>query len=657
MKTTLKYFFLPFGVFIMLIICSSFVIAPYANPAFPYKGAGLTQRQAAAHLLSRFTYGARPGDIDAAIELGLEKWFTQQLKGDLQDNSLQLMLKNYDAINLSNSEVSKIFPNPGQILRMAIKDGVIPKDSVAQSGKKDYRQQLAGYMKQHGYRPQAELQRQLINQKILRAAYSNNQTRELLTDFWFNHFNVSLTKGQSAEFVPAYERDVIRPNVFGNFETIVLATAKSPAMLTYLDNVTSSGTPETLPQAAKPQQKRRIGAQAGMNVEDSTMRGKALAKLQQNKKVQGLNENYAREVMELHTLGVDGGYTQADVTQAARILTGWTIYPMENGYGSAVKNLIERIGEQNLEKRGFVHDGDFLFAANRHDIGEKTVLGRKFPANGGYEEGVELLKMLANHPSSAKFISRKIAVRFVNDNPSQKLVDKMSATFLKTKGDISEVLITMVSSPEFWNKEALREKTKSPFELAISAARTLNAEIGQPYQLFAWINKMGQKMYSYQAPTGFPDKGQYWINSGSLLNRMNFGLALASQRIPGIRINLTALNKNREPESAEAALMTYGKMIMPERDLSQTIDRLRPMLNDPDLQKKVEAAASKNTVAQDKETMAGETSSMMDGSKDEKVAQASVKRNQGKVQTIAGSNTMLAQVVGVILGSPEFQRK
>jgi uncharacterized protein (DUF1800 family) len=657
MKTTLKYFFLPLGVFFTLIIFSSFLGDLPLNPAFPYKNAGLTERQAAAHLLNRFTYGARPGDIDAAVKMGLEKWFMQQLKGNLADDSLNIMLKSYDAINLSNSEVVKIYPNPGQILRMAIRDGVIHKDSIAEAGKKDYRQQLKGYMQQHGFRPQAELQRQLINQKILRAAYSNNQTKELLTDFWFNHFNVSLTKGQSAEFIPAYERDVIRPNVFGSFENLVLETAKSPAMLTYLDNVTSSGTPENLAQPANPQLQKRMAARALMNITDTSMRAKAAAKLQQNKKSQGLNENYAREVMELHTLGVDGGYTQADVTQAARILTGWTIYPMENGYASAAKNMIQRIGEQNLEKRGFVHDGDFLFAANRHDTGEKIVLGRKFPANGGYEEGVELLKMLANHESAAKFISKKIATRFVNDNPSQKLVDKMSSTFLKSKGNISEVLMTMVSSPEFWSKEALREKTKSPFELAISAARSLDADILQPYQLFTWINKMGQKIYSYQAPTGFPDKGQYWINTGSLLNRMNFGLALASQRIPGIRVNLSALNKNREPESSEAALMTYGRMIMPERDLSQTIERLRPMLNDPDLQKKIEEAASKNAVPQEKGTMMEEDAAMMDAAKEKPAVKASLRGNQNKIQTATGSNTMLAQVVGVILGSPEFQRK
>ena len=269
---------------------------------------------------------------------------------------------------------------------------------------------------------------------------------------------------------------------------------------------------------------------------------------------------------------------------------------MENAYGAPVKNMIEKIGEENLKKRGFIFEGDFLFAANRHDQGEKMVLGQVFHANGGYEEGNQLLSMLAKHPSTAKFISRKIAVRFVNDNPSDVLIAKMAATFKEKNGNISEVLTTMVSSPEFWAAEALREKTKSPFELAISAVRSMNAEIKQPFQLNTWITRMGQKMYYYQAPTGFPDNGHYWINTGSLLSRMNFGLALASQRIPGIKVDLLALNKNREPESSEAALITYSKLIMPERNLDQTIARLSPMLNDPELVKKVEAAALKNTV-------------------------------------------------------------
>lgn len=273
MKITLKYFFLPFSVFFTLLIFASFQGELPAGPAFPYKETGLTERQAAAHLLSRFTYGARSGDIDAAVKMGLEGWFMQQLKGNLADDSLKLMLKGYDAINLSNNEVSKIYPNPGQVLKMAIRDGVINKDSVAQAGKKEYRPQMMKYMKQHGYKPQADLYRQLINQKILRAAYSKNQTRELLTDFWFNHFNVSLTKGQSAEFIPAYERDVIRPNVFGSFENLVLETAKSPAMLTYLDNFSSSGTPENLTQPANPQVQKRIAARVSTKNESPQEKG------------------------------------------------------------------------------------------------------------------------------------------------------------------------------------------------------------------------------------------------------------------------------------------------------------------------------------------------------------------------------------------------
>jgi len=549
---------------------------------------------------------------------------------------------------------------------MAISDGSIHKDSVNKGDKKEYRKQIQDYMEVNGLKPQQELYRQFINQKILRAAYTNNQLHELLTDFWFNHFNVSLTKNQCASFVPAFERDVIRPNVTGKFSDLLLATAKSPAMLVYLDNFSSSGTPVSIDMKAgemgmqamqeKPFQRRLKNKR--LQQLDSGMLNK-VKKLQANKKKGGLNENYAREVMELHTLGVDGGYTQNDVTQAARVLTGWTLAPMgeDGGYGAGMKKIVEKIGADNLQKRGFVREGDFLFVPTRHDNGEKTVLGKKFAANGGYQEGVTLLTMLAHHPSAAKFISKKLAIRFVNDNPSPKLVDAMAKTFSKTEGDIRQVMITMVSSPEFWSKAALREKTKSPFELAISAVRGLDAQITQPYQLFTWINKMGQKMYYYQAPTGFPDRGQYWINTGSLLNRMNFGLALASQRIPGVKINLKALNANHEPESAEAALLTYSKMIMPERNLEETVKRLKPMLNDPELVGKIEKAAEKAPAPQPETTMMNEDADLMTGVKGDGTIK---KKRQGKnaaVQTSDGNNTMLAQVVGVIIGSPEFQRK
>jgi uncharacterized protein (DUF1800 family) len=503
--------------------------------------------------------------------------------------------------------------------------------------------------------------RQLINQKILRATYSNNQLKEVLTDFWFNHFNVSLTKGDGRQFITVYERDAIRPNVLGKFEDLLMATAKSPAMLTYLDNFRSVAT--NLKANAKQQkaQERMMQQLEEKQMMDSSMqKNDVVGKIKKAKQAQGLNENYAREIMELHTLGVDGGYTQADVTQAAKILTGWTLYPMGEYGGKAMDKMVDKFGEEKMKKQGFVHEGDFLFAANKHDNGEKTVLGVRFPAGGGYEEGVKLIHLLANHTSTAKFISRKLAVRFINDNPPQSLIDKMAKTFLEKNGDIKEVLTTMVNAPEFWSKESLREKTKSPFELAISSVRSLNAKVDAPYQLYNWITKMGQQIYYYQAPTGFPDKGQYWINTGSLLNRMNFGLALASQRIPGILFNLAALNQNHEPESAEAALKIYSKILLPERNIDETIKRLQPLLSDPELEKKLTEAADKTTttkivVEDDDEMMSDKNAKKSDGKLGKKPGLK--KGNTDQLQMATGNNSMLAQVVGIIIGSPEFQRK
>lgn len=582
------------------ILCGAILLSSFLGTTrhrrFPYREAGLTERQAAAHLISRFTYGATPGQVDELVKMGLEKWFRRQLDAALPDDSLQAMLAQYDALTLNNTQIAGTFPRNGQVVNMAIKDGYVNKDSV-RANQKAYDSILKRYMNEKGYKPEQELFRQLYCQKVLRAAYSQNQLREVMTDFWFNHFNVSVTKNDCAEFIPVYERDVIRPDALGKFGDLLKATAHSPAMLYYLDNFTSSAPPDT----TKPMQKTR--------------------------NTQGLNENYARELMELHTLGVDGGYTQQDVTQAARVLTGWTVYPMGES-GKAMEERFNKMGDVQFQKQGFVHEGDFLFAANRHDKGEKVVLGKHFDPNGGYDEGLQLLDMLAHHPSTAHFISRKIAIRFVSDDPPASLVDRMAKTFRDKDGDIREVLMTMVSSPEFWNASAVREKTKSPFELAIGAVRSLRARINQPMQVYNWVTRMGEKMYCYQAPTGFPDKGQFWINTGSLLNRMNFGLALATGRIPGLNFDLAVLNNNHEPESTQAALVTYCRLIMPERDLDQTIRRLTPMLSDPSLQQKV------NTAAAGHDEMAITESS-----------------------PAAISPATTAQVVGIIIGSPEYQRR
>lgn len=627
----------------------------------PYREAGLTERQAAAHLIDRFTFGAAPGQVDEVVKKGLENWLMEQLDGKQNDDVLNGQLQEYDALKLSNAQVLAEFPAPARVLREAVDAGVISKDSADRRNRALYKDRLQAYMAEKGYRPQKELFRQFINQKILSAAYSNNQLHQVLTEFWFNHFNVSVTKNDCAPFIPAYERDVIRPNVTGKFGDLLLATAQSPAMLFYLDNFSSAGNNEAM-------NKRQERLQQMM--EKSNSKDDADVLQANNKKEKGLNENYAREMMELHTMGVDGGYTQQDVTEAARVLTGWTVFPMSDyGPSKAIRKIINRVGEDRLAAKGFVHEGDFFFAMNRHDTKTKLVLGKTFAAGGGYQEGAALISMLAHHPSAATFICKKLAVRFVSDNPPASLIARMAGAFTKSDGDIKQVLITMVSSPEFWQKDALREKTKSPFELAISAVRALNAQVKAPFILYQWISKMGQNLYYYQAPTGFPDRAQYWINTGSLLNRMNFGLAFAAQKIPGISFSLAAINNNHEPESAAAALAVYSRLLMPEREMEATLRRLTPLINDPLIQQKINEAAGSNSANNDMNAKnTGETAEEVqpdDANKDwneEKLAKQSLKKgNRNKKETAIpvapGNNSMLAQVVGIILGSPEFQRR
>lgn len=487
---------------------------PGSKIRLPYKREGLSKREAAAHLLSRLTYGARPGDIDAMLEIGLENWVAQQISGNLEDNTLNQMLKTYDALSFDNEQVVNTFMNPGQFLRRTQADGMLSKKEATQMDKKDYRDELKKQMEKEGKRLPAALNRQLINQKIIRAVYSNNQLHEVMTDFWFNHFNVSVTKGQSQYFVLSYERDVIRPQVFGKFEQLLKSTARHPAMLTYLDNARSV-------------------------IKDKSGKG-------------GLNENYAREVMELHTLGVDGGYTQQDVTEVARALTGWTLRPLgkDNPYAKQLKSA----DPAKIRKRGFVVEGDFLFRSSGHDEKEKTILGKKFPPHGGYQEGLDVLSLLASHPSTATFISKKLATRFVSDTPSTALVSEMAEVFRTTGGDIREVFIAMLNSREFWKKSTLHAKIKSPFAFMVSALRATGAEVRAPYPLFDWSARMGEKIYHCAAPTGFPDRASYWISSGSLLNRMNFGLALAAQKLTGVKPDLAVVGEIERKNGRSAGI-------------------------------------------------------------------------------------------------------
>ncbi|MCU1332560.1 MAG: hypothetical protein JWM08_1552 [Candidatus Angelobacter sp.] len=392
--------------------------------------------------------------------------------------------------------------------------------------------------------PQAVLG-ELAEAKLLRAIYSNRQLDEVMTDFWFNHFNVFIGKGPDRYMINAYEREVIRPHALGKFKDILAATAKSPAMLFYLDNWQSVG-PNSELALYGPQ---RRGNRRGRFASPRPQKGK--------NRPSGLNENYAREIMELHTLGVDGGYTQKDVTELAKVLTGWTIEQPQLG-------------------------GGFKFNERAHEPGPKYILGRKIGEHGE-KEGEEMLGLLAHHPSTARFISRKLAMRFVSDNPPQTLVDRMAETFLKKDGDIREVLRTMFHSPEFWAADAYRAKMKTPFEFVASAARASGADIQNAMPLVGTLNRMGMPLYAMQPPTGYSMKAGAWVNSSALLNRMNFALQLASGKLPGTSLNPQGLIPGPPLADSQAALAALEQSILAGDVSSQTHAVMQKQLGDPQI--------------------------------------------------------------------------
>jgi uncharacterized protein (DUF1800 family) len=339
--------------------------------------------------------------------------------------------------------------------------------------------------------PQQLVNLELIENKLYRAIYSNRQLEEVLVDFWMNHFNVYNGKGQVRVLATGYERDAIRPFVLGRFRDMLLATARHPAMLIYLDNTLSQA-----PREDQPAQANASGAPA---------------------RRPGLNENYGRELMELHTLGVDGGYTQDDVIAVARAFTGWTVYDA-------------------------ARYAEFQFIPGNHDRKEKVVLGRTLPAGRGEQDGLDVIEILAKHPSTARFISKKLAQRFVADNPPQPLVDRMATTFLRTEGDLRAVLQTLFSSTEFMSEGAWQAKLKSPLEFVVSATRALNAEAADTFVLAQRIADLGQPLYGKAEPTGYPNTGETWASAAGLLGRINFATALASGQIPGVKVDISRLN-------------------------------------------------------------------------------------------------------------------
>jgi uncharacterized protein (DUF1800 family) len=429
--------------------------------------------------------------------------------------------------------------------------------------------------------PQMVVASELQEGKLLRAIYSERQFEEVMTDFWFNHFNVFMGKGADRYLLTSYERAVIRPHALGKFQDLLVATAKSPAMLFYLDNWMSVGPDSDF---AKYGPERREGNGGFGAVRPRRMGGpwgppwrpplgasrppnppaKAAAKLRS-----GLNENYARELMELHTLGVDGGYSQSDVTEVAKVFTGWTLTQPAKG-------------------------GDYKFNQRMHEPGTKNVLGHKIK-NGGENEGVEVLGLLARHPSTARFISTKLAQRFVSDDPPPALIDRMAKKFLDSNGDIREVLRTMFHSPEFWSPQTYRAKVKTPLEFVVSAVRATGADVQNALPLAQALNRMGMPLYGSQPPTGYSMKAETWVNSSALLNRMNFALMLSAGRLPGLSVDSRTWfappgSGDKQPVTAtdpEAVLARLENVLLAGDVSRQTHETVRKQLQDPQVTRRV----------------------------------------------------------------------
>lgn len=659
----------------------------------------MDQSKRAVHVLNRLAFGPRPGDVEKVQAMGVDKWIDEQLSPEkIDDSALQARLAPLKTINMSTKDMLTYFPPPPVL--QAVEQGRLPmpKDPklrlVYEAQLEEYKARREG--QQQNAQNQQQLQQpqmddptdqspeardrrakrraarqaakadaekiialkpderverimqmksderrvlvqaldpqdrervfeglndeqqlliramanpnqvivgELTQQKLLRAIYSERQLEEVMTDFWFNHFNVYIAKGADRYLTTSYERDAIRKHALGKFGDLLLATAQHPAMLFYLDNFQSVGPNSMAGRFSGTRQAARLRQQLQQNGQNFRANNANDANAMRTRPTQtmisedapapapkrGLNENYARELMELHTLGVDGGYSQKDIIEVAKVFSGWT-----------VRN--PRLG------------GEYEFNNRIHEPGEKIVLRQKISDNGE-DEGKQVLKMLVRHPSTAKFISKKLAMRFVSDTPPQALVDRMAATFQKTDGDIKEVLRTMLKSPEFWSESAYRAKVKTPLEFVVSAVRAEGADIKNTQVLAGTLQRLGMPLYGQQPPTGYSMKADAWVNSAALLNRMNFALALASGRLPTLQLDPKIPLRGETPTSPDQAFSALSKALVAG-----------------DLSAETRATISKQIEADPQ------------------------KQNQAMLDS-ASQTPNLALISGLLLGSPEFQRR
>lgn len=647
----------------LALALASFALAPSGADAQARRAAmttavdhrELTATEQLLHTLNRLAFGPRPGDVERVRAMGVDRWIAAQLAPErLADSAGTAVLRTFETLDDSSGSLARAFETVRRARQSAQRDAAREGDTTT---KREIRRdvlrendELRDIMRQV-QRTSAQLQ----SAKVARAVVSERQLQEVIVDFWANHFSVFAGKGVTRYYLPEYDRDVIRPHAFGKFRDLLGAVAKSPAMLFYLDNVQSradsaqptlAGAPRGTANPRAEEMRRTIAAamrsDGSVDVAklppDAQRRWERMSPQQREqlqnglrqlaqRRPRGLNENYARELLELHTLGVDGGYTQRDVIEVARALTGWGFLP-RGGSG-------------------------FVFRPEMHDAGEKVVLGQRLPAGRGIEDGEQVLDIVARHPSTSRFIARKLAVRFVSDTPPSALVERAAKVFRDTDGDIRETVRAIVKSPEFFSRAAYRAKVKTPFEVVVSAMRALGAEADTTPRTAMAVARLGQPIYGRQTPDGWPDRGDAWMNTGAILNRINFGLAAADGQLPGASIQ-------RWPHNAQLASASRSDQVdgvvraLLGGDASPVTRQVLMSGDNPLLEKLArDSAAVRGAEAQMRAADTTDDAAMNMNTPRRPARGMRAGAAQGRPPTLAG----LAQIVGLALGSPEFQRR
>lgn len=634
----------------------------------------LSEEQKIIHVLNRLGFGVRPGDVARVKAIGIERYIDQQLNPSaIVDSASEAKVKDLEIFNMSTAEVFAKYPNPGALLRQLEggRAGVAAAKNQAEMAKmaddpqaanaatevqqRERRQKLQKLYREYDLRPASQLVPQIVANRVIRAVYSEKQLQEVMVDFWQNHFNVYSGKAAVRWYIPSYERDVLRKNALGNFKDLLVGTAQHPAMLFYLDNFESvSPNAQTRVGGGKLQRmiengniplrrRERLKQQYGLNDAQLDQRLKemrASPQQSQRRRERGINENYARELMELHTLGVDGGYTQKDIVEVAKAFTGWTIAD-PRGYRRAAASTIQgnedrRIGRMQRQA-GIPEDvesGEFYFNDRWHETGAKTVLGQKID-EGGLKDGLKVMDVLVASPATAKFIARKLAVKFVSDNPSEAFVSRIASAFSTSKGDIKTTLRAMFSDKEFFAPENYRAKVKTPFELAVSSIRTLGGETNASPAMVAMLTKLGEVPYGYQAPTGYPDQAADWVNTGALLERLNFAVAISSNRIPGTRVELKAFES---------------------KDKSKVLDRAISEVLAGDISASTRATLLKQLEQPLPEVKSGSETGEAEAEVPEMRGRGRANGRQARLLQPSG-DPQVFKIVSLVLGTPEFQRQ